>query len=256
MTDFLRNFENTASALAPMVLLVVGFVLVWLGLCLWLGGLRWLKFFAGFAAASIGYAIAYFLTDRQFYFLVGAAVAAVLLAICFEKTTGVLLAAVLVAGAVNLVLVWPTLTNPKAWQNPPVVTPPASGQEDVVTQSLAVLENYAVWVGQNVYQAAKSLGGMNWVVYGVVILAVVGLGLLIPRGICALLCVILGAAWIGVGMFFLLLYKGSKPADIFLANPGLFGIIGGSMILFGVLINLAIAPAKARKKAVPQAAPE
>jgi len=56
-----------------------------------------------------------------------------------------------------------------------------------------------------------------------------------------------------VGMFFLLLYKGSKPADIFLANPGLFAAIAAGMIVFGILINLAIAPAKSRKKAEPAA---
>jgi hypothetical protein len=256
MTDFLGTFQTTASALPQMVLAIVGGMLVWIGLCLWLGGLRWLKFFAGLAAAAIGYTLAYFLTNREIYFLIGIPVLAGLLAIFFEKTTVVLLTAVLIAGAVNLVLVWPALTNPQTWHNPPSMTPPASGQGDIVTQSLTLLENYTVWVGQNVYNAAKSLGNMNWAVYGVVILAVVGLGLLIPRCICALICAILGVAWIAVGMFFLLLYKGSKPADIVLANPSLFGMIAGGMIVFGVLINLAIAPSKARNKAVPKAVEE
>jgi hypothetical protein len=248
MTDFLSTFQNTASALPPMVLAIVGGILAWMGLCLWLGGLRWLKFYAGIAAATIGYAAAYFLTDREIYFLVGIPALAALLAIFFEKTTVVLLAAVLIAGAVNLALVWPTLTDAKTWQNPPAMT--TSGQGDVVSQSLAVLENYVVWIGQNIYHAAESLGTMRWAVYGVAILAVVGVGLLIPRGICAFLCATLGVIWIAAGMFFLLLYKGSKPADIVLANPSLFGMIAGGMIIFGVLINLAIAPAKARKKAV------
>jgi hypothetical protein len=149
-------------------------------------------------------------------------------------------------------LVWPTLTNPQTWQNPPAMTPNASGQGDVVTQGLAVLENYVVWIGQNIYHAVMTLGTMRWAVYGVVILAVVGIGLLIPRGICALICSALGVVWITIGMFFLLLYKGSKPADIVLANPSLFGMIVAGMVVVGVLINLAIAPAKARKKVIPK----
>jgi hypothetical protein len=252
MTDFLSAFQDSASVLPQIVLAIVGGLLVWLGLCLWLGGLRWLKFFAGIAMAAIGYAAAYFLTNRDLYFLVGIPVLAALLAIFFEKTVVVLLTAVLVGGAANLALVWPTLTDAKTWENPPAMTSSASGQDDVVSQSLTVLENYVVWVGQNIYDAAKSLGTMRWVVYGVAILAVSGLGLLLPRGICALMCSVLGVAWIAAGMFFLLLYKGSKPADIVGANPGLFGMIAGGMVLLGMLINLAVAPAKARKKAVQQ----
>jgi hypothetical protein len=253
MTDFLRTFQTSASALTPMVLAGVGFVLAWMGLCLWLGGLRWLKFFAGIAVATIGYALAYFLTNRELYFLIGIPVLAGLFATLFEKTTVVLLTAVIIGLTVNLALVWPTLTNPETWENPPAVT---NGQGDIVTQSLTVLENYVVWLGQNVYDAAKSLGTMTWVVYGVTILAVVGIGLLFPRGVCALMCSILGMVWIAAGMFFLLLYKGSKPADIVLENPNLFGMIAVGMVIFGVLINLAIAPAKTRKKAGPEAIAE
>jgi hypothetical protein len=223
-------------------------------LCLWLGGLRWLKFYAGIAAAAIGYALAYFLTNREIYFLVGIPVAAGLLAICFEKTTVVLLTGVLIGAVVSLALVWPTLNDPAIWQNPPVATPPAAGQEVTVVQSLTVLENYAVWIGQNIYNAAKTLGSVNWAVYGAVILAIAGLGLLVPRGICALTCAILGVAIMAVGMFFLLLYKGSKPADIVLANLSLFGMIAAGMVVFGVLINLAIAPSKPHKKAIIQKA--
>jgi hypothetical protein len=255
MAEFLTTFQNSANQLAPMVLVLAGFVLVWLGLCLWLGGLRWLKFFAGSVAAGIGYTLAYFLTDRQLYFLIGAAVLAGLLAIFFEKTTVILLTAVLTAAAVNLVLAWPTLSNPQTWQNPPAINLSASPQAgDIVVQSLTVLENYAVWVGQNAYNAVKSLGKMSWIVCAAVILTVVGLGFAIPRGICAFICATLGTMFIAVGMFFLLLYKGSKPADIFLANPGLFAAIAAGMIVFGILINLAIAPAKSRKKAEPAAA--
>jgi hypothetical protein len=251
MADFLKEFQNSACQLAPMILVLVGFVLAWLGLCLWLGGLRWLKFFAGSVAAGIGYTLAYFLTDRNLYFLIGAAVLAGLLAIFFEKTTVILLTAVLTAAAVNLVLAWPTLSNPQTWQNPPAINPSASPQmKDVISQSLTVMESYAVWIGQNGYNAIKSLGKTSWIVCAVVIFTAVGLGLAIPRGICAFVCAALGVAFIAVGMFFLLLYKGSKPADIFLANPGLFAIVAAAMIVFGILINLAVAPAPARKKAV------
>jgi len=252
MVNILKELQDLAVHLAPFVLLEVGFVLVWLGLCLWLGGLRWLKFFAGLSAAAIGYTLAYFLTDHQIYFLVGIPVLAALLAILFEKVVVVLLAAIMIAGAVNIGLVWPTLNDPAIWQNPPAVSPAASGQEATVMQSLTVLEDYAVWIGQNTYDAAKSLGHINWAVYGVVILAIAGLGFLIPRGICALFCAALGTSMIATGMFFLLLYKGSRPADIFINNPGLFGIIAVCMIVFGVLINLAIAPAKPRKKSLSQ----
>jgi hypothetical protein len=256
MVNLIRELQNLADQLAPQVLWVGGGLVVWLGLCLWLGGLRWLKFYAGIAAAAIGYAAAYVWTNRELYFLVGIPVAAGLLAICFEKTTVVLLTGVLIGAVVSLALVWPTLNDPATWQNPPAATPPAAGQEVTVAQSLTVLENYAVWIRQNIYNAARTLGSVNWVVYGVVILAIAGLGLLVPRGICALACAIYGSVTMAIGMFFLLLYKGSRPADLVLANPSLFGMIAAGMVVFGVLINLAVAPPKSRKKAVQQAVAE
>jgi hypothetical protein len=252
MTDFLKAFQDTAGQLPPIALVLVGFVLSWLGLCLWLGGLRWLKFFAGLVAAGIGYAVAYYFTDRQLYFLIGAAVLAGLLAIFFEKTTVILLLAALMSLVACLFLAWPTLTSPQTWQNPPAMNISLSPQaEQNVAQSLTALEDYAQWAGQNVYKAVGSLGKTSWAAAAVVALVIIGMGFAIPRGICALTCAVIGMAFISVGMFFMLLYKGSKPADIVLSNPLLFEGIAAAMIVFGVLINLAIAPAKSRKQTKP-----
>jgi hypothetical protein len=254
MTDFLKAFQDMAGKMPPIALVFVGFVLSWLGLCLWLGGLRWLKFFAGLVSAGIGYTVAFYFTDRQLYFLVGAAVLAGLLAIFFEKTTVVLLSAAFTSLIVCLVLAWPTLSAPQTWQNPPAINIPVSSlppTEQTVAQCLTVLEDYAQWVGQNVYKAVQSLGMASWTAAAVVVLVIVGLGVVIPRGICALTCVVIGMAFISVGMFFMLLYKGSRPADIILGNPLLFEGIAAAMVIFGVLINLAIAPVKHRKQAKP-----
>jgi hypothetical protein len=251
MTDFLKAFQDKAGSLPPIALVLVGFMLSWLGLCLWLGGLRWLKFFAGSIAAGIGYAVAYYFTDRQIYFLIGGAVLAGLLAIFFEKTTVILLLAALMSLVVCLLLSWPTLTNPQTWQNPPAMNISLSSQtEQNVTQGLTVLEDYAEWAGQNVYEAIGSLGKTSWAA-AVAALVIIGIGFAIPRGLCALTCAVIGMAFISVGMFFMLLYKGSKPADIVLENPILFEGIAAAMVVFGVLINLAIAPAKSRKQAKP-----
>jgi hypothetical protein len=252
MTDFLKTFQDTAGQLPPIALVLVGFVLSWLGLCLWLGGLRWLKFFAGLVAAGIGYVIAYCFTDRQSYFLIGGAVLAGLLAIFFEKTTVILLLAVLMSLVTCLLLAWPTLTSPQTWQNPPAMNiSPSLQEEQNVAQSLAVLEDYAQWAGQNVCKAVGSLGKTSWTAAAVTALVVIGIGFAFPRGLCALTCSVIGMAFISVGMFFMLLYKGSQPADIVLENPILFEGIAAAMIIFGVLINLAIAPAKHRKQAKP-----
>ncbi|MBM4103442.1 MAG: threonine/serine exporter family protein [Planctomycetes bacterium] len=249
MTDFLKAFQDTAGRLPPMVLFFAGLVMIWQGLCLWLGGLRWLKFFAGAVAAGIGYAIAYYFTDRQLYFLIGGAVLAGLLAILFEKTTVILLLAMLMSLVVCLLLAWPTLTNPQTWQNPPVMNiSPSPQAEQNVSQSLTVLEEYAQWAGQKVYEAIKSLGKTSWAAAAVAALVIIGVGIAFPRGLCALTCSIIGMVFVSVGMFFMLLYKGSLPADIVLENPILFEGIAAVMIVFGVLVNLAIAPAKKHKQ--------
>jgi hypothetical protein len=252
MTDFLKAFQDKAGSLPPIALVLVGFMLSWLGLCLWLGGLRWLKFFAGSVAAGIGYAVAYYFTDRQLYFLIGGAVLAGLLAIFFEKTTVILLLAVLMSLVACLLLAWPTLTNPQTWQNPPAMNTslsPQMGQN--ATQSLTMLEDYAQWACQNVYKAVESLGKTSWAAAAVAAMVIIGIGFAFPRGLCALTCSVIGMTFISVGMFFMLLYKGSQPADIVLENPVLFEGIAAVMIVFGVLVNLAIAPAKHRRQVKP-----
>jgi hypothetical protein len=251
MSDLLRQFQESAFTLSPVVLAGVGAGLVWLGLFLWLGGLRWLKFLAGFAAAAVGYAVALRFAGQQTAVLVVAAVIAGLVGIFLEKTVGVIVAAVLAALIVNLLLALPMLSDAKTWSDSPRVQS-AKDVSPSVAESLTTLEIYGRYLIEKGIQAVQSLGNVGYTASAIAGLAVLGVGLAVPRGICALMCAIFGTAAIATGLLLLLLYKGSKPVDYILECQGMLWMIALGMVGFGMLIDLALCPGRPRKKAAPE----
>jgi hypothetical protein len=244
MSDFLRQFQESAFTLSPVVLAGAGFMLVWLGLFLWLGGLRWLKFLAGFAAAAVGYAVALHFAGQQTMVLVVAAVIAGLIGIVLEKIAGVIVAAATAALIVNLLLALPMLNDAGTWNDIPRMQNAAPS----VVESLTTLEVYGRYLIEKGMQAVQSLGKVGYTAGIIAAMAVVGIGFAIPRGICALMCAIFGTAAIATGLLLLLLYKGSKPVDYILECQGMLWTIALAMVGFGMLIDLALCPGRPKKK--------
>jgi hypothetical protein len=250
MSEFLKQFQNAAFVLSPMVLAGAGFVLVWLGLFLWLGGLRWLKVLAGFAAAAAGYAVALHFAGQQVVILIVAAVIAGLIGIFLEKIVGVIVAAALAALIANVLLALPTLSEAKTWNDIPR-TPNYSSDAPSVTESLTTLETYGRYLVDKGIQIVQGLGNVGYTAGAITALAILGIGFAIPRGICALMCAILGTVAIAIGLLLLLWYKGSKPVDYILESQGMLWIIALAMVGFGTLIDLALCPGRPKKKSAP-----
>lgn len=247
MEIFLRQFQDSVYHLSPIVLIGVGFVLIWIGLSLWLGGLKWLKILAAFAGAGVGYALANTCTEKQIYVIIGFAVIGGFIALWIEKTVVVLGVAVLAAILVNMLMAWPTLSEAKTWEDAPKIEVSKETSPSIV-ESLTVLENYTRYAGQKSIQTIQSLGGIGYTAAVIAILVVLGIGLALPRGICALGCAVVGVSWIALGLLLLLLYKGAKPIDYVIQQADVLAVTAAIMVAFGTLVDLALCPDTSKKK--------
>lgn len=243
MFEFLKQLQETAFVLSPFVLAGAGFALVWLGLCLWLGGLRWLKFLAGLVGAGTGYATAMALAGPQQMILTIAAVAAGLICMVLSRTAVVIIGATLAALIAAMVLAKPVLGEARTWSDMPRPQAEAPG----LTESISTLETCGQYAVQKVRQTLKREGSVVYTASCIAGLAVLGIGFALPRGVCALTCAILGTTAIALGLLLLLCYKGAKPMDYVLGRQTMFWIIALMMIGFGMLVNLALCPSRLKK---------
>jgi hypothetical protein len=246
MSEFLKQFQEAAFVLSPGVLAGVGFALVWMGLCLWLGGLRWLKVLAGLLGAGLGYAAAMYFVGPQTIALIVTAVIVGLICMTLDKITVVILGAAIAALLVNLMLAMPALKDAKTWNEIP--RPPAAKSPNIV-ESITTLETYGQYMIQKGRQAIEGLGTVGYTAALISGLVILGIGFALPRAVCALACAILGTAAIAVGLLLLLWYKGSKPIDYVLEQQAMLWMIALIMICFGMLVELALCPKKSKPKA-------
>ncbi|MBN2513141.1 MAG: hypothetical protein JXB18_09410 [Sedimentisphaerales bacterium] len=247
METFLKEFQDSVYHLSPVVLIGAGFVLIWMGLSLWLGGLKWLKILAAFAGAAVGYTLASCWTENHLYMLISFAVLGGFIALFIEKTIVVFGVAVLTAVLVNVLIAWPTLAEDKTWEDTPKMELSKDSPPNVV-QSLTVLETYTRYVCQKSVQIIKSLGSVGYTAAIIAILVVLGVGFVMPRGVCALGCAVIGVSWIALGLLLLLLYKGAKPIDYVIQQAEVLAITAVIVVAFGTLVDLALCPDMSKKK--------
>jgi len=250
MAGALENFQTTACQISPAVLAGLGFICVWLGLCIWLGGLRWSKAVCAFTAACAGFAAGWFMTDRSLIPMLLLPSLAGGAGLFIDRPVGVLLAAALMVFIALSILAAPALAGAKMWENPPAVQSHQDAASLSIPESLQLLVRQAGFFASGFGRAFLGLNTLLWIACAVVILTVAGVGLVWPRGVCSLACAVLGVAGVGLGMFFLLIFKGSKPIDYLILHSAMLAAVASGMIAFGTLAGLALcaAPSKTTTK--------
>jgi len=252
MVNFLSQFQRDAQQISPAVLAGIGFALTWVGLCLWLGGLRWLRFFAGLTLAIAGYIAGRILFPTQMVHLVLIAIVPACIGVFLDKITMVLLAAGLAALAGLLIFAAPVLGSPDHWKDSPAASPSPQNPADKITHSFNILKTDGLYLIEKIKQSIVRLGSLAYAIAITALLVVVGASFVMSRWICAAACSAVGMAMIALGMLFLLLFKGAAPIDMFAVNPPMYGWIAAAMVIFGILVELALCPTpKKRKPSVP-----
>lgn len=253
MLEAFQNFEKIAHDFAPQVLVVPGLLCVVLGLCLWLGGLRWSRPTALILGILAGCLWAFFLTSRQTAAFVSMAVVAGVFAAFFNR------AALVVAGAATAVMIVliiyaaPYLKINKNQPFPPskISTADQRAAKDItlIQESLEVAKTHLVFLGDKLARAVNLIPFERLAIPAIVGLVVGVLGYFMPQLISALSCAALGTAIIFCGMILLLLYKGAQPITHIYARAGIYNTALLAMAVFGSAVQMMLCSARDKKMA-------
>ncbi len=253
MLEAFQNFEKIAHDFAPQVLVVPGLLCVVLGLCLWLGGLRWSRPTALILGILAGCLWAFFLTSRQTAAFVSMAVVAGAFAAFFNR------AALVVAGAVTAVMVVliifaaPLLKINKNPSYPAskISTANERAAKDItlIQESLEVAKTHLIFLGDKFAGAVNLIPFERLAIPAIIGLVVGVMGYFMPQLISALSCAALGTAIIFCGMILLLLYKGAQPITHIYARAGIYNTALLAMAVFGSAIQMMLCSARDKKMA-------
>ncbi len=232
MLEILKEFEQAAGELSPVIIAIPAIAMVIGGLLLWLAGLCLRRVLLAAAGAVIGAACGFFVIGRDL--IVTAALTAVgsLVAVLLERLFIALLASIVAAAIVLAVLAKPqvdgTNTARQARSNHGTAGQAASNP----SVSLEIIGGYVLEIGKAARRALTAIPIQHWAaaaLAGVVFL--VG-GLILPRFGCAVGFSVVGTALIFAGIVLLLCYKGSTPVTAISARSShyatVFAVMAGS----------------------------
>ena len=246
MAENFEEIQQMIQQLLPIVLLGPGVVLVGIGLFMWLGGLRWLKAIAAFTLSTIGFALAWHLTDRQIVPMVLLPIIAAGLGLFFNKLVVVILGGCLAAFSV--------LAIPAASEFQFQTIEPGRQQQNDdfpqlnFMQSIEHIEAQVRFTIDQIIEYTKSIPKQRISLAFRVGLGVCGFGFFSWRIVCAATCATFGTALIAAGMLLLLLYKGHGPIQLITENGKWIALGAVGMIAVGTVVELMLCPKKKKKK--------
>ena len=249
MAQSLQNFELSALHFASQLLVGGGIVVVLAGLCIWLGGLRWIKFLAAGLGALAGLIGACILTDGSATPLIAAALITGGLGCFVKKPLVILSGAVLAAVAALVIMATPAIAAAEDL-NPPVhPIPYEDGQRKTLTVSESVVElrNELLFWTATIASTVKGSSVAAPATACVAAVIVIGAGFMMPRFVAAAICASLGTVTVFAGMILVLLYKGARPLTGMYHKPTLFAVVVVAMAAFGTFAQLLLCPARTKK---------
>lgn len=254
MLEAFQNLEKNALDFAPEVLAVPGVLCVVLGLCVWLGGMRWSRPTATVFGVLAGFLWAFFLTDRQTAAFVSMTVVVGAFALFFNR------AALVVAGAATTLVITlvifaaPYLSKPKDMQYPQskISTADERASQDIgpITESLEAAKTQVVFLGDLLGRAINLVPFEKLLISAVAAIIFATAGYFMPQLIIALTCSAWGTTIIWLGMILLLLFKGARPVTLIYTKAGVFGVVALAMIVLGSVVQLLLCSARDKKLAV------
>ncbi len=234
---------------AGQLLVPGGIVVVLAGLCIWLGGLRWIKFLAAGLGALAGLIGACIFTNGGATPVIAAALIAGGLG-CFVKKPLVIFSGAALAAAVALVILTTPAMAAAEDLNPPVHRMPyEDGQRKTLTVSESVVElrgELLFWTA-TIASSVKESSVVAPAIASVAALVVIGAGFVMPRFVAAATCASLGTMTVFAGMILVLLYKGARPLTGIYQTPTFFSVTVVAMVVFGTFVQLLLCPTRKNK---------
>ncbi|MCD6394348.1 MAG: hypothetical protein J7M40_12670 [Planctomycetes bacterium] len=250
MAQALQNIEISALHFASQLLVPGGIVVVLAGLCIWLGGLRWLKFLAAGMGAMAGLIGACIFSDGSATPIIAAALIAGGIGCFVNKPVVIFSGAAFAAVAALVILTMPAIVAAGDLKPPAHRMPYGEdGQRKMLTVSESVVElkgELLFWTS-TIASSVKQSSVATPAIACVAAVIVIGTGCAMPRFVAAITCASLGAVLIFVGMILVLLYKGARPLTGMYQMPAFFGIVVVAMVAFGACVQLLLCPGRTKK---------
>jgi hypothetical protein len=248
MFEALKYYQNLAERFQGQILIVPGMIIIMVGLCIWLAGLRWRKILGAIVGCAFFAVIVLSFTKSGLQtvyvaVLLGAAIGAV----ADKVIIGI--AGTVAAAMIVLVILSVSLPKPQG----SVVLPEYSypmlpeyerNDKPIPTQDAIKLSKEMVsYFG---YKAKDNIKTASVVAFAAAIVTLLAAGFAafaVPRIFIAVVSSSLGSAVIFAGMVLLLFYKGSKPVNCIAEKDRFYIMILASMTIFGALVQLILSPA-------------
>jgi len=247
MLEALEYYQSLAQKFQGQLLTGPGVIVVLIGLCIWLAGLRWRRVIGAFAGAAIAaagvfvvgnFAANVFLTACLIGLLAGVIINRVVFGL-FGATVGALVITVILAGG---------LTAAES-DSPFVSTWPEYEQSNAVVEAPAAMDITAKMAEFFVDRAKNTVASSpakSFAAAGLAAVIAVIAALMAPRLFIAIVSSSLGSAVIFAGMVMLLFYKGSKPINYIAQRPWFYAMAFGAMVIFGAVVQLILSPPAAK----------
>ena len=233
MLGVLKSFEETATRLSPIILVVPGLMAVGVGLFVWLGASGFKRIGLAVVGATCGVIAAIGLLNQSVGAMIALALIGAFVGAVLQRFFTAALAGALGVTAAFLIVAWPLLGQD---QGVSLGAEPTDAAETLSTRDSAeVVRITVVDLRDSIKLAGRQLTPALW---GIVMIAgAVSLGgALVMRHLGkALSCSILGAALIFAGLVLLLLNKGSEPITRIGLRPGYYILAFLSVVAFGTI---------------------
>jgi len=234
MVVILKSFEDVATKLSPIILVLPGLTAMALGLFLWLGGLGFRRLLLAVVGVLTGVFCALCVVGENLAAMALAGLAVAFLAVIFQRFFAAVVLGALAGAGAFLMVAWSSL----GLQQGTVANGLSSGdvgQTLSVAESLDTVRLYAVDMTDAARRAGAQLVASHWAIVATAAFALSLVGLLFRQLGAVLVGSILGTVMIFTGLVLLLMFKGAGPITQIEARTPFFGLVFLAMVLFGTL---------------------
>ncbi|MDD5011558.1 MAG: hypothetical protein PHQ00_05495 [Phycisphaerae bacterium] len=265
MFESLEYYQSLAEKFDSRILTIPGIVVVIVGLCIWLAGLRWKKVLGALAGGAI-FALTVLCIGC---FGRGIVLALIVIGFVFGAAAEKATLGIFGAAIASLVVLAAVSANIRARQYSDIeyienIEEPSEEEilsgfyhpewpeyedDDVVITTAEVVE---ITRETGSYLAAKIIDDVkssNTIAFASAIAVLIAAGFaaaLVPRIFIAVTASWLGAAIIFTGMIMLLFYRRSEPITCIAEKGRYFAAVFAAMVVFGTIVQLVLSPSAAK----------
>ena len=243
MLEILEHFESAmcgAERLSPAVLIGPGAAAVAVGLCVWLGGLRFKRVLAAISGAIGGGILASCAIGLTALPAAGSAAAATVVAAGFERVCITALAAGLATAIGLSFFMGPYIEIASSAEVASQGVSPAQAMTLSAGRSMRKLQAWIIDAGGQIRRAGSEMQAHKWAFSAALGLVVVAGGSFLWRPTAALYFSAAGSMLVFAGMILLLLHKGVMPVSQICRRPSAYAGLFAAMVVFGTAEQLLL----------------